>query len=317
MTKYLFRRLLSLIPTIFGITIIVFVVMRLIPGDPIENMLGTEYDEEIATAYREELGLDQPVLVQYLRWLGKILQGDLGESIGGGRSVAGEILDRLPVSLELVLFAMIFAILVALPAGIISASRPHSKRDYASMVLALLGICIPGFFLGILLMLVFGMKLDWLPTSGYTPFGKDPVDHFVRMILPAIALGAQRSAILTRLIRASMLDALQQDYIIFARAKGVAETVILNLHALKNALIPTVTMVGLQIGYMLGGSIIIETLFGIPGLGSFGVQAIYQRDYPNVQGFMLVMSLVFVVSNLVVDLLYRVLDPQIRYEQEF
>ncbi len=290
--------------------------MRLIPGDPIENMLGAEYDPEIAQAYRQDLGLDKPIPVQYGLWLARILQGDLGESILGGRSVGAEILVRLPVSMELVGLAMLFAVLIAMPAGIISAAYPRSKKDYCAMFLALLGICIPGFFLGILMMLVFGVELGWLPTSGYVPVSDGFWNHLSHMILPAIALGAQRSAILTRLVRASMLDALQQDSIIFARAKGVAEWLVINLHALKNALIPTVTMIGLQIGYMLGGSIIIETLFAVPGLGSFGINAIYQRDYPNVQGFMLVMALVFVISNIIVDWLYMVIDPQIRYEKE-
>jgi peptide/nickel transport system permease protein len=316
MRDYLIKKLLLLVPTVLAITLLVFAMMRFIPGDPIFLLLGDMYDQRQADELRHEYGLDRPLLVQYVWWLARLVQGDWGRSVLTYRPVFQDIVERLPVSLELIILSMLLALLIAIPAGVISATKPYTAFDYGAMTVALLGISMPDFFLGILLFLLFSLTLGWLPVQGYVPLTTSVLDNLSHMLLPAVALGLARCGILTRLIRASLLEVMRLDYVTTARAKGVAEFLVINKHALKNALIPTITVMGLQIGFLLGGAIVIEAVFGIPGLGTFGVQGITRRDYQQVQGFILVVALMFVCSNLLVDISYAYFDPRIRYEEK-
>jgi peptide/nickel transport system permease protein len=313
MREYVLRRLLLLLPTLIGVTLVVFLMMRFIPGDPVTNMMGEMFSQEDADRLRKELGLDKPLLVQYGKWLGLLLRGDWGNSLFTHQPVLTDILYRLPVSLELLVLSTIVSLLIALPAGTIAAVRPNTWKDYSAMVVAMAGVSIPEFFLGVMLFLLFGLVLGWLPVSGYIPLLENPWGNLLHMALPVIALGLPRAALLTRLVRASLLEVLKMEYVTTARAKGLGEKFVILKHALKNALIPTVTVIGLQVGFLIGGAIVIETVFAVPGIGSFGIDAIIKRDYPQVQAFVLVGALVFVLANLVVDLLYVVIDPRIQY----
>jgi peptide/nickel transport system permease protein len=323
MREYIIKRLLQVIPTILIITLVVFAMMQAIPGDPIVALLGDGYDQEDAERLRKEYGLDKPILVQYVVWLGKVVQGDWGDSFISSRPVLQDVLTYLPVTAELVILSMLVALLIAIPAGIIAAIRQNTWGDYTAMSTALVGISIPDFFLGILLLLVFSVAFHGLlPSSGwvYLP-GTCPSlvceasvwGNLKHAIMPAIALGVGRAALLTRLLRASLLEIIRMEYVTTARAKGLGEKVVLFKHALKNALIPTVTIMGLQVGFLIGGAIVIETLFAIPGLGMYGINAIILRDYQQVQGFILIVAISFVMVNFLVDLTYSFLDPRIRY----
>lgn len=314
MKEYIIKKLLLLIPTVLAITFLVFSMMQFIPGDPIFLLLGDMYDQRQADELRREYGLDKPLIVQYAWWLARLAKGDWGRSIFTHRPVLDDIVYRIPISLELIVLSMLLALLIAVPAGVISAIRPYTALDYSVMTLAMVGVSMPDFFLGILLFLLFSLTLGWLPVQGYVPMADGVMTHFSHLILPAVALGLARCAILTRLIRASMLEVVKLDYVTTARAKGVVEFLVVNKHALKNALIPTITVLGLQIGFLIGGAIVIEAVFGIPGLGTFGVQGIAKRDYQQVQGFILIVALMFVFSNLLVDISYAYFDPRIRYE---
>jgi peptide/nickel transport system permease protein len=316
MRDYIIKKLLLLVPTVLAITFLVFSMMQLIPGDPIFLMLGDMYDQRQADELRREYGLDKPLIVQYVWWLARLAQGDWGRSIFTHRPVLEDIIYRIPISLELIVLSMLLALLISVPAGVISAIRPYTALDYTVMTVAMLGVSMPDFFLGILLFLLFSLTLGWLPVQGYVPISTSVVDNLSHMILPALALGLARCAILTRLVRASMLEVVRLDYVTTARAKGVVEFLVVNKHALKNALIPTITVLGLQIGFLIGGAIVIEAVFGIPGLGTFGVQGITKRDYQQVQGFILIVALMFVFSNLFVDISYAYFDPRIRYEEK-
>jgi peptide/nickel transport system permease protein len=323
MREYIIKRLLQVIPTILIITLVVFAMMKAIPGDPIVALLGDGYDEADAEQLRKEYGLDKPVLVQYVVWLGKLVQGDWGDSFISSRPVLQDVLTYLPVTAELVVLSMLVSLLIAIPAGIIAAIRQNTWGDYTAMSTALVGISIPDFFLGILLLLVFSVAFEGLlPSSGwvYLP-GTCPSlvceasvwGNLKHALMPAIALGVGRAALLTRLLRASLLEIIRMEYVTTARAKGLGERVVLFKHALKNALIPTVTIMGLQVGFLIGGAIVIETLFAIPGLGMYGINAIILRDYQQVQGFILIVAIGFVMVNFLVDLTYSFLDPRIRY----
>jgi peptide/nickel transport system permease protein len=323
MRTYILRRLLQIVPTVLMITFVVFIMMRSVPGDPVVALLGDAYTEENAAKAREAYGLDKPVLVQYLIWLGKLLQGDWGTSILSGRPVLKDVLVRLPVTLELIVVSMGVALVIAIPAAIIGALRQNTWADYTATSIAMIGVSIPEFFLGVLLLLVFSFGLHGLlPSSGwvYLP-GTCPTmvcgvslwGNMQHVLMPAFALGVGRAAILTRLLRASMLEVIRTEYVTTARAKGLSERPVVFKHALKNALIPTVTVMGLQVGFLIGGAIVVETLFAMPGLGTFGIDAIISRDYQQVQGFALLTAIAFVVMNLLVDLTYTFLDPRIRY----
>jgi peptide/nickel transport system permease protein len=323
MRDYILKRLLQIIPTILMITLVVFAMMHTIPGDPIIALLGDAYSEEDAMQLRQAYGLDKPLVVQYVICLGKLVRGDWGTSILTSRPVLQDVLLRLPVTVELIALAMTVALLIAIPSGILAALRQNTWADYTAMTSALAGISIPDFFLGILLLLVFSFALHGLlPSSGWVYWpGTCPSlvcqesvwGNLRHAIMPALALGVGRAAILTRLLRASMLEIIRMEYVTTARAKGLANTAVILKHALKNALIPTVTIMGLQVGFLIGGAIVIETLFALPGLGTYGINAIIARDYQQVQGFILLVALCFVGINFVVDLTYSCLDPRIRY----
>jgi peptide/nickel transport system permease protein len=320
---YILRRLLQIVPTVLMITFVVFVMMQSIPGDPVVALLGDAYTEEDAIKVREAYGLDKPVLVQYFIWLGKLVRGDWGASIMTGRPVLLDVLVRLPVTLELVALSMGVALAIAIPAAIIGALRQNTWADYTATSVAMIGVSIPEFFIGVLLLLIFSFGFSGLlPSSGwvYLP-GTCPTmvcgvslwGNLQHVLMPALALGVGRAALLTRLLRASMLEVIRTEYVTTARAKGLSERPVVLKHAFKNALIPTVTVMGLQVGFLIGGAIVVETLFAMPGLGTFGIDAIIARDYQQVQGFALITALAFVLINLLVDFTYTFLDPRIRY----
>ena len=323
MRTYLLGRLLHIVPTVLMISLVVFVMMRSIPGDPVVSLLGDAYTEEDAVRARVDYGLDRPILVQYVIWLGKLARGDWGTSILSGRPVLEDVLARLPVTLELIVLAMAIALTIAVPAAIIGALRQNRWQDYTATSAALIGVSIPEFFLGVLLLLLFSVALrGFLPSSGWVHLpGTCPTvvcasgiwENLRHVLMPAIALGVGRAAILTRLLRASMLEVIRTEYVTSARAKGLGETKVVLKHGLKNALIPTVTVMGLQVSFLIGGAIVVETLFALPGLGTFGIDAIVARDYQQVQGFALLTACAFVLMNLLVDVSYSVLDPRIRY----
>ena len=322
MRVYLLKRLIQIVPTVLMITFVVFLMMQSIPGDPVVALLGDAYTEEDAVRIRESYGLDQPVVVQYFIWLGKLVRGDWGASILTGRPVLQDVLVRLPVTLELIVLSMGIALLIAIPAAIIGALRQNTWADYTATSVAMIGVSIPEFFVGVLLLLVFSIGLHGiLPSSGwvYLPgtcpnmvCGVSFWGNMQHVLMPAIALGIGRAAILTRLLRASMLEVINLDYVRTARAKGVSEWVVICRHALRNAALPIVTVIGLQFGLLLGGAVLTETVFAWPGVGTLMVQGILARDFPLVQGCVLVVALSFVLVNLVVDLLYSVLDPRVR-----
>jgi ABC-type dipeptide/oligopeptide/nickel transport system permease component len=299
-----------------GVTLLVFLVMQLAPGDPAQIILGPKATETSLAQLRHELGLDQPMHVQYGRWLTRVLQGDWGRSIQLKREVLPFILDRFRNSVYLMVAAMLLACLVGVPAGILSAVRQYSWGDRMAMVGVLVGFSVPIFWLGIIMQIVFGLNLGLLPVSGLQSPGKsDFGDLLSHLILPAITLATGATAIIARMTRSSMLEVIRQDYIRTAWAKGLAERLVINRHALKNALIPVVTIIGLQVGYLLGGDILVEIVFSYPGIGLAMVNGILARDFPLVQGAILLVASSYVLVNLTVDIAYAYLDPRIHYEQ--
>lgn len=315
MTRYVAQRVLSLLPVLLGVTLLVFLVMQLAPGDPAQIMLGPKATETSLAQLRHELGLDQPLHVQYARWLSRVLQGDWGRSIQLKREVLPFILDRFQNSAYLMILAVLLASSAGIPAGILSAIRQYQLDDRIAMVLVLMGFSTPIFWLGIILQIVFGLKLGILPVSGMqSPGQTGTADLIKHLILPAVALATGATAIIARMTRSSMLEVIRQDYIRTARAKGLDERLTISRHALKNALIPVVTVVGLQVGYLLGGDILIEMVFSYPGIGLAMVNGILARDFPLVQGAILLVASSYVFVNLAVDITYAYLDPRIRYE---
>jgi len=314
--RYVVRRLLLLVPVLLGVSIIIFMVLHLLPGDPAEIMLGSQATQADLERLRAELGLTEPLYVQYVHWLGLVVRGDLGRSIWMKRPVLAEVLGRFKATLVLTGAGLLLSTVVGLAFGIASAVRPNSLLDRASAVASLFGASMPVFWLGIVLMVLFALWLGWLPASGmYAPYGGgDLRDLLAHLALPAFTLAAASVTIIARLTRSTMLETLGQDYIRTARAKGVVERAVVLRHGLKNALIPIVTVVGVQAGYLLGGAVLTETVFAWPGVGTLMVQGILARDFPLVQGCVLVVALSFVVINLIVDLLYAWLDPRIHYE---
>jgi peptide/nickel transport system permease protein len=313
LARYVARRGLQALVVLFGVSIIVFAIVHLVPGDPIRLALGTRYDPEVAEAMRRRAGLDQPLVVQYFTWLGRALVGDLGVSFRSGQPVTAILLGRLPATLTLALAALVIALVIAVPLGIISAVRQGSKRDYAATAFSQLGISIPDFWMGIMFILLFSLVLGWLPPSGYVPLTTDPVAWLQHLIMPAVTIGVVSGSILTRFVRSSMLEALSQDYTRTARSKGLRERVVIRRHVLKNALIPVVTVTGLQLAFVFGGVIVVEVVFAWPGLGQLTLLAVRGRDYTVLQGAVLLFAFMFLVINLVVDLLYAWLDPRIKY----
>ncbi len=317
MQRFLAQRLIAFIPTLFGISIIVFLVMHLIPGDTISAMIGTQFKltETQAAALREYYGLDRPLYEQYLRWLAAAVHGDFGLSVRSGQPVLSQILSRFPLTFELALFAMVIALALGIPIGVIAAVKRDSGIDLAGRLFALIGLALPNFWLGTLIILVLSVVFGILPNSGdYTDFIRDPVANIKQMIFPAITLGFAFSASVMRTTRSSLLEELRQDYARTARGKGLREGAVIISHCLKNALIPVITIVGLETGYLFGGAIIVEEVFALPGIGRLLLNAISQRDYAVAQGTILFIAFNFVAINLLADLLYAFVNPRIRYE---
>lgn len=310
--KYLLRRLLLAIPVVILVTIMVFSLMHILPGDPATVILGQEATPEAVAALRDQLGLNKPIIVQYLTWLVGVLHGDLGRSLVDHTPVSQLILQRLPATLELTIGTFIVAILIALPAGIISAARQRSWVDYFSTTFALGGMSIPHFWLGMMFIVLFAVKLGWLPASGYVPLWQNPAANLAAMIMPIVATGLRESAILMRMVRSSLLEVMDADYIRTAYSKGLKERNVIFRHALKNAFVPVLTTSGLMIAGLLGGLVITESIFSIPGYGKLIVDSIFTRDFVTVQGAILVSALLVVVINLIVDVLYTVIDPRIK-----
>ena len=316
MYRYLVARLVQLFVVLLFLSILVFTIVRLIPGDPAAVMLGTEATPAAVAQIRQEMGLDAPIPVQYVRWLQHVLQGNFGTSWVSRKPALELIVGALPVTLQLVGAAIRSATRNAAPAGILAAIRPRSWIDQASTAFALLGISMPSFWLGIMLVLLFALELRWLPPSGYLSLAADPWGALRATALPALTLGVALAAPLTRFLRSGMLDVLALDYVRTARAKGLPEGRVIARHALKNALLSVVTVLGLQLGALLGGSIVIEQVFAWPGIGRLSLAAIQQRDYGVVQGIVLFVATGFVLVNFLVDLVYLYLDPRIRYESQ-
>ena len=305
MYKYIAKRLLMLIPVISGVSFLVFFIMAMAPGDTAKAILGEDAPVESLEALREELGLNDPIPVRYVNYMKGMLRGDLGKSYKSGRPVFNEIMERFPATLELSFWGMVFAIVLSIPIGIISATRQYSLTDSVSMIFALLGVATPNFWLGLMLIIVFSLHLGWLPSGGNT-------NGFASLILPVITLGTGCMANITRTTRSSMLEVIRQDYIRTAKAKGVSKNKVINKHALKNALIPVVTVIGLQFGSLLGGAVLTESVFSWPGIGTYLVNSIKAKDTNAVLGCVIIFSICFSIVNLIVDILYAYIDPRIK-----
>lgn len=312
MGRLVLRRLLATVPVLLLVTSGVFALLHLTPGDPIDTMMAESADPAVKAHLRRQLGLDQPIHVQYVRWMARVAQGDLWRSIRNGEPVIENVSRRIRPSLQLALLAMTVSVLIAFPVGIVSAVRRNSALDRAGTTFALFGICMPNFLLALLLIFVFGVTLRWLPISGYVDPLEEGWDGLRSLVLPACTLGLALAAVITRTLRSSLLEALGEDYVRTARAKGLSEWGVIGGHVLKNAMIPVVTVLGLQLGTLIGGAVITEYVFALPGVGRLVVDAVFARDYPLVQGVILLIAVGFIVSNLLVDLLYGWLDPRIR-----
>ncbi len=315
MSKYLANRILAMSLTLFGVTVIVFLLVRLIPGTIVSQMMGTEAltSYETVESLRRYFGLDQPVYVQYYQWITRVLTGDMGVSWRTSVPVTEYIMSRLPVTLELTGIAILVATLVGVPLGVVSALKQNKPIDGAARILSLVGLSIPVFWQGTMFILILSLAFRWAPPLTWVDPTKDLAANMNMMLLPGFCLGTASAAVIMRMTRSCMLDVMRQEYIRTARAKGLAERVVLIGHALKNAMIPVVTVAGLQIGYLLGGTVVVEEVFSLPGVGRLVLSAIYQRDYPTVQGTTLVIAIMIMGVNLFVDLLYAFLDPRIRY----
>jgi peptide/nickel transport system permease protein len=310
---YLLRRAGAVVPILGVVSVVVFSLIHLTPGDPVRIMLREEADPATVATLRHQLGLDRPLPLQYLTWLGRAVQGELGRSIRTNQPVMDAIRQRAPVTLSLAMAALVVALAIGLPAGILAALRRNSVVDVVATLVAIAGVSLPSFWLAILLILVFSVALGWLPPLGWVSPGRDLVAWAQSLVLPAVTLGVAIAAVVMRMTRASLLEVLELEYVRTARAKGLGEHWVVLRHALQNALIPVVTVVGLQAGALLGGAVITETIFALPGVGRLLVDAIFQRDFPIVQGVVLFLAVNFLLVNLLVDLTYAWLDPRIRY----
>jgi len=312
--RYVAQRLLLLIPVMLVISAIVFSLMHLIPGDPAQVLLGFENtDPAQLEAVRRDLGLDRPVYVQYGRWLAKLLRGDLGTSVRTGRPIRILVAEALPFTLELATYALILAVVIAIPVGTLAGTTRSKLADGAMQTLTLFGLSLPAFWVGAMLILLFSVELRWFPVLSYPSLASSPLANLQGFFLPALTLAVPNAASIARMVRASMVAVRREEYVKVARAKGLREAVVVRRHMLKNALIPVVTLIGIVAGYLLGGSIVVEQVFAIPGVGRLGLQAIVQRDYPVLQAVVLMVTGLFVLVNLIVDVIYVMLDPRIRY----
>lgn len=314
MQRYVVQRLILLIPVLFVISVVVFSLMHLIPGDPAQVILGFENtDPAQLAAVRRDLGLDRPVYVQYGRWLGRVLSGNLGTSVRTGRPIGALILEALPFTLELAIYAVVLAILIAVPVGTLAGTTSSRLADGTMQTLTLLGLSLPAFWVGAMFILLFSVHLRWFPVLTFPSLLDAPLANLRGFFLPALTLAVPNAAAIARMVRASLVSVRREEYVKVARAKGLSESLVVRRHMLKNALIPVVTLIGIVAGYLLGGSIVVEQVFAIPGVGRMGLQAIVQRDYPVLQAVVLIVTALFVLVNLLVDLIYVFLDPRIRY----
>ena len=311
MGRFVLRRLAQSAVVLLGVTLVVFLLLQLVPGDPVRVALGTRFDQETYDALRERSGLDRPLPIQYLDYVASALTGDLGVSFRSGQPVSQIVMERLPATAALATFAIIFALLVAFPLGLLSAVKNGSPIDHATRVFSQFGVSVPDFWMGIMAIIVFAGMLGWLPPSGYTPFADDPVDWFMHLVMPSVTVGLVTGAILTRFIRSSVLEAMSQDYVRTAEGKGLMPRRVVTRHVLRNALIPVVTVAAVQLASLLGGVIVIEVLFAWPGIGRLTYDAVQARDYPVLQGAVLLVAALFLLINLLVDVLYAKLDPRI------
>lgn len=313
MRRYVLRRAAQSVIVLFGVSIVVFAIVHLIDGDPIRLALGTRFDQETYDALRERSGLDQPLVTQYVSWITNAVTGDLGVSFRTGTPVTSLIVERLPATASLAAAAIVVALLIAIPLGTLSALRPRSIVDGVATLISQIGISIPEFWMGIMLILVFSGTLGWFPSSGYRPLTEDPLAWASSLVLPAVTIGLVSGAIMTRFVRSSVLEARGADHVRTARAKGMRSRAVLGWHILRNALVPLVTVGGVQLAYLLSGVVVLEIVFGYQGLGQLALDAVQDRDYPVLQGAVLLFAAVFLVVNLVVDLIYARLDPRIAY----
>lgn len=316
MGRYIFRRLLSLIPVLLGVSIIVFFLVRLIPGSALQMYLGTQVEAtpEQMEELRRIFGEDKPVAVLYVEWLGRLLRGDLGYSLRTGREVLPDILARLPLSIELTFYSLFLSLIIGIPLGILSALKHDPVTDVSIRITGLLGLSLPQFWLASLMVIAFSGFHGWIPMGNYVDFFKAPLDNLRMLFFPALAIGIGLAAVIMRYTRNSMLEVLQMDYIRTAQAKGLSRHIVIVRHALRNAILPVITVAGFNTGYLLGGAIVIEEVFALPGMGRLALYAIYQRDYSLIQGIVLVIATLFVLVNLGTDLIYAAVDPRIRLE---
>ncbi len=312
MTGFLIRRMMQMALALLGVSIVVFALMHLVPGDPVRVALGTRFDQDLYDALTKRVGLDKPLIEQYFSWLANAITGDLGVSFRNGQPVTTLILERLPATVTLALAALLIALVVALPAGIISAVRSGTPLDYTVSAASQVGISMPDFWAGVMYILLFALTLGWLPSSGYTPFSNSAWEWARHLVLPALTIGLISGSIITRFVRSAVLEALNQDYVLTARAKGLSEWQIVRRHVLPNAWIPIVTIVGLQLGFLLGGVVVTEVIFAWPGLGRLALTAVKDRDFTVLQGAVLYIAFMFLTINLVVDIIYARLDPRVR-----
>ncbi|HEX2114901.1 MAG TPA: ABC transporter permease [Alphaproteobacteria bacterium] len=313
MAEFVLRRLLAAVPVLFLVSLIAASIMQLVPGDPAAIIAGQSASDADVARVREALGLDRPFIERLWDWYVGIARGDLGHSLLLNRPVTQAIAERVPVTLALAGFALFLTIALGVPCGVIAALRPNSWIDQAVLTFALLGVSIPNFWLSLMLIVLFGVMLDWLPAGGYVPFGDDPVGWVRSLILPGFSLALLQVGLLARITRSTMLEVLRQDYVRTARAKGLPGFMVIGKHALKNVMIPVITVIGISFGLLLSGSVVIETVYSIPGMGRLLANAIFGRDYPVIQGGLLLTAAVLVMLNLVVDLLYALLDPRVKY----
>ncbi len=314
MKIYVLRRLLAVVPVMLVVATVAFVLIHLAPGDPASVIAGPYASADDVAKLRHQLGLDEALPVQLVRWYGRLLRGDLGDSIFLRRPVTEAIVDRLEPTLLLTTWATLVAVLIGVPAGIVSARYHNSAVDQSLMGLALVGLSVPNFLLGLLMILVFGVWLGWLPVAGYVPLDEGLWRNLRSLVMPSLALGLVQSALIARITRSSMLDVLREQFVVTGRAKGLAENVVVYKHALKNAIIPTLTVIGITFALLIGGAVVIETVFNIPGLGRLIISAVLRRDYPVIQGVVLLIAVTYTAVNLLVDLAYLVVDPRVRYQ---
>lgn len=313
MTTYILRRILLLVPVILVVGVVVFMLVHLVPGNPAAVLVGENATAEQIDAAKEKMGLNDPLPVQFVRWFSDAIRLDFGDSYFSGQTVIESLSQRKEPTLFLTSYALLIEILIGVPIGIIAAVKRNSIVDRALMIISISGAAVPTFFMGIILILIFAVRLKWVPSGGYISIFEDPVGHFRTMILPAFTLGFASAGLLARLIRSSMLDVMGEDYIRTAQAKGLPFSTVVNRHALRNALIPAITVVGFSIGGLLGGAVVTETVFTIPGMGRLVVGSIARRDYPVIQGAIMLIAGIYVFVNLFVDILYAYIDPRIRY----